>query len=408
MEKIISENIQEEDKKSTNQNEKKQQKLQKKRAIAENSNLLVDKKDINAALKKQIEFYFSDSNLYHDNYLYNLLHQSGKKYEVDSKIILNFSRIKQIFGSEYTDQTKQLEIIKNALAGSSVVNLSEDLKNFKRKQPFSRENYEKSNEVDKRSIYVENLPSTITHESLAAIFAKIGKIMHISLPKFSNSKLPKGFAFIEFCSSEIAEEAVKKLNGMIPAEFMDPEISHYVPSTGIFYNFIKNIGTVQALRVMPVSEWLSYKKEYKKIMKEIEELKNIAPHDSTSENPVKPESENKDFLVRIEGLQENTTKANIRIFVAHFAKCEYVDYKRGNSYAILRFSDKKEMNEFLEGCKNTEKVLTLGKTAIKATLLSPEEESEYKKQVEKSKQEFKEYLNEKRRKKKKYNDEEEY
>ena len=213
--------------------EKKKMNLQKKIAIAENSNLLADRKDITTAIKKQIEFYFSDSNLYHDTFLHELLLKSDNKLQVDSNIILNFSRIKQLFNDSF-DQDKQLAIIKDALADSPIVSLNEDGKKFERKKEFNREEYNRTTEIDKRTVYVENFPNTITHEHLAAIFAKIGKILHISLPRFTQSKKPKGFAFIEFDSIEISQRAIEKLNGMIPAEFMDPENRHYVESEGIW------------------------------------------------------------------------------------------------------------------------------------------------------------------------------
>jgi RNA recognition motif-containing protein len=49
-------------------------------------------------------------------------------------------------------------------------------------------------------IYVENFPDTIDHEQLARIFKRAGKVRHISVPKYKESKKPKGFAFIEFLS----------------------------------------------------------------------------------------------------------------------------------------------------------------------------------------------------------------
>lgn len=54
-------------------------------------------------------------------------------------------------------------------------------------------------------IYVERFPEEITHEELALIFRRVGHIKHVSMPKFKNSKLPKGFAFIQFNSPEEAQ-----------------------------------------------------------------------------------------------------------------------------------------------------------------------------------------------------------
>jgi len=47
-------------------------------------------------------------------------------------------------------------------------------------------------------IYIENFPEYINHEQLASIFKKAGHIKHVSIPKYQNSKLGKGFAFIEY------------------------------------------------------------------------------------------------------------------------------------------------------------------------------------------------------------------
>lgn len=69
----------------------------------------------------------------------------------------------------------------------------------RRKVPFKFENDEKvKDEIDNRMIYVENLPEDSTHEAIAEIFANAGKILHVSLPKFSESKQIKGFGFLEF------------------------------------------------------------------------------------------------------------------------------------------------------------------------------------------------------------------
>jgi len=34
-------------------------------------------------------------------------------------------------------------------------------------------------------IYVENFPNNLTHEKLASIFKRAGKIRHVSIPKFN-------------------------------------------------------------------------------------------------------------------------------------------------------------------------------------------------------------------------------
>jgi len=103
-------------------------------------------------------------------------------------------------------------------------------------------------------------------------------------------------------------------------------------------------------------------------------------------------------LVRLEGLPMNTTKPNVRIFVAHFAVPEYVDYKRGNSYAVIRFGSSDAANKFIEGCQNKDKVTTLGNPNVMANKLTKEEEDDYLILAEKHKQDFKNYKASKRKK----------
>ena len=150
-----------------------------------------------------------------------------------------------------------------------------------------------------------------------------------------------------------------------------------------------------ALKVMPVEEWVSYKKEFKNLMREIEELNGMVAEKETGKA-----AGGKGCLVKLEDVPENTTKANIRIFVSNFEKPEYVDYKRGNSYAVIRFASSAIADNFIQACLKKDKVLTLGKSEIKFKKLNLEEEDEYLLLAEKHKREFKEYCATKRKKKK--------
>ncbi|MDR3548363.1 MAG: la-related family protein [Candidatus Pacebacteria bacterium] len=388
--------------------EKFKQKQQKRRAIMENSNLLVDKKDLSAALQRQIEFYFSDSNLYHDAFLYSLLQQSPKRQEVDTSVILAFTRVRDLL-SETKEQTEKVERVKSALAKSSLVEMSEDMMKIRRKQLFNKDEYRKS-QVDRRTIYVENLPSAIVHESLAAIFAKIGRLLHVSLPKFAQSRKPKGFAFIEFEASllfrvNIGVECGEGQRGGAESQWGNSGRVHGCRKQALrparrYYNKKDDtwiqIGQVQALRVMSVEEWLTYKKEFKSLMKEIEDLNGLA---ATKEQSKTSEGDFRGCLVRLEEVPENTTKANVKIFVSNFVKPEYVDYKRGNPYAIVRFRTPELAENFIKAYQGKEKTVSLGKGEIRIRGLDKKEEEEYQLLVDKQKREFKDYCSSKKKKK---------
>lgn len=99
--------------------------------------------------------------------------------------------------------------------------------------------------MDDCMIYVEKFPDQINHEQLTSIFRRAGKIRHVSLPKFKNSKNHKGFAFIEYSTKEEAQKAIEMFNNTIANEFID--INHP--------QYINYEGGVKALRVISKNEW---------------------------------------------------------------------------------------------------------------------------------------------------------
>ncbi|MCK4651091.1 RNA-binding protein [Candidatus Babeliales bacterium] len=61
-------------------------------------------------------------------------------------------------------------------------------------------------------LYVGNLPSTATQESVEALFSQYGPIESVVLIKDRETGLFKGFGFVEFQSKEDANKALE-LNG---------------------------------------------------------------------------------------------------------------------------------------------------------------------------------------------------
>lgn len=71
-------------------------------------------------------------------------------------------------------------------------------------------------------VYVEKFPASVMdHEKLSSIFKRAGKIRHISMPKYKNSGLSKGFAFVEYSTVEEAQRSIEMFNNTIPQEFID-------------------------------------------------------------------------------------------------------------------------------------------------------------------------------------------
>ena len=61
-------------------------------------------------------------------------------------------------------------------------------------------------------LFVGNLPYDATEEELTHHFAQVGPVSRVFLPLDRDTGRPRGFAFIEFPSSEHAAEAIQRLN----------------------------------------------------------------------------------------------------------------------------------------------------------------------------------------------------
>lgn len=64
-----------------------------------------------------------------------------------------------------------------------------------------------------KKLFVGNLSYNMTDDQLQAIFAPFGTIVSANVVKDKFSGRSKGFAFVEYETDEIADEAMKALDG---------------------------------------------------------------------------------------------------------------------------------------------------------------------------------------------------
>jgi len=192
-------------------------------------------------------------------------------------------------------------------------------------------------------------------------------VLHVSMPKYTDSKISKGFAFIEFSNEKEAQEAVTKLDNLIPSEL-----------------FCENAkGKLSALKVMSKAKWLEFKEEFKRIKNEL--VKHMTGgHDNG--NQVHSESYiEKDFdiapgcIVKLHKLPLGIDKQTIKTAVSHFSSPKYVDYKKGSDTALVRFETSILAKSFID--KYMIKSFELNHKKINMELLQGEEETEYLQKV---------------------------
>ncbi|XP_011159639.2 la-related protein 7 [Solenopsis invicta] len=156
------------------------------------------KKALHALIRKQMEFYFSDSNLSKDRFLSKLLKENSY---IDLEVFTKCNKLQELTTDEHMITTNR---IAKALQGSTMLKVSEDGTKVCRVTPIqTKEN------VDQCTIYVQNLPPDADHEWLISVFSKYGTVDYVSIPRYKNNRKIKGFAFVEFDTPNHAQECLK-------------------------------------------------------------------------------------------------------------------------------------------------------------------------------------------------------
>ena len=154
-------------------------------------------------LSKQLDFYFGDPNLSKDKFFRDLIAKHPKGY-VELKALLGFHKVGQILNayniSKFEDR---LNCLRQAVTSSAILKICKQSLRVKRRIPFDTNILKDADfleDVNARTIYVENIPMYATPELVARVFIKYGHILLVNLPKEAEGKTKrnKGFGFIEF------------------------------------------------------------------------------------------------------------------------------------------------------------------------------------------------------------------
>jgi len=142
-------------------------------------------------LKKQLEFYFSNSNYPRDKFLRGVAAENDGFVPI--KVLTTFNRVKNL--------SQDLGFITAVLSSSDELEVHDG--KVKRKTAVP----EKDTSID-RSIYIKGLPLNnpgVTIESVSEFFSKFGEVLAIRLRRHKNKDF-KGSAYIEFKNEEDAKK----------------------------------------------------------------------------------------------------------------------------------------------------------------------------------------------------------
>ncbi|XP_039068588.1 la-related protein 6C-like [Hibiscus syriacus] len=171
-------------------------------------NVLTD--DLRQKIIKQVEYQFSDMSLIANESLSKQISKDPEGY-VPISFIASTNKIKSLITNH--------QLLAQALRSSLKLVVIDDGKKVRRKHPFTEKERE---QVQSRTVVVENLPEDHSHQNLDKIFNVVGSVKNIRIchPQESNSSHSKNdyflsnklHALVEYESTRIAEKAVEKLN----------------------------------------------------------------------------------------------------------------------------------------------------------------------------------------------------
>ncbi|GIL71586.1 hypothetical protein Vretimale_716 [Volvox reticuliferus] len=163
---------------------------------------------VKAKVLRQVEFYFSDSNLPKDKFLKEQMDADGY---VNLNVIVAFQRMRDMLKVPTNDPAAvppaTLATVADILDKSSTLQLDETRTKIKRKTPLADEN-EIARAVDARSIYARPFPMESTVDAITEFFSNYAPVNCVRMRRHMRSKGFKGSVFVEFASQEDAEKVL--------------------------------------------------------------------------------------------------------------------------------------------------------------------------------------------------------
>lgn len=194
--------------------------------------------DVLKSVATALRFYLSPGNLCHDKVLSRYLTQQ-KRIPIDT--FLTFNQIRSLCNDHPT-----VEVLKEGFKLMADVEVQGEYVALKC-EICTKDVEQWKEQAERATVYVDSLPEDWDREHLRRLFCQFGEILYISLPKFPETHIPKGFAFIQF-RSPLSAQASLSLHSTTPN------------------------GLLRPLTVLSKSAWQSFKPQFHSLQARIEVL----------------------------------------------------------------------------------------------------------------------------------------
>jgi lupus La protein len=296
---------------------------------------------------KQVEFYFSDSNLPGDKFMLPIVKANDGWFEIAT--LLKFNRLKKICDDNDT-------IVSALRQSESLLEVNEEGTKVRRTAPLP----ERMDRI-KAWIYAKGFPEDSTIETVTEFFEKVGKVGRVDLRRTRDQeKKFKGSVFVKFSS----EEEAQKVAAM---ELTAPN-------------------SEEKLEMMTKADWSAKKSEEIKAKKSGGASKKEEPASKKRKQETEKEAEpaeekveyTKDLIIQLTGCAEGSQREDIKeLLESADAKVAYVDFSRGDTDGYARLDTASALK-----AADTVAKLTEAKTEMKGVVptlkaLSGEEEEQY-------------------------------
>ncbi|CEO95281.1 La domain [Plasmodiophora brassicae] len=323
-----------------------------------------------ADIVRQVEFYFSDSNLRRDKFMKETLKQNDGSMPVS--VLLTFKKVQAM--------TSSVEAIANAIrSGSEALKVSEDGTAISRATPFSEESLDQA-DFDARTVYVNHVPMDATIDSLTETMSAFGKVNMVRIPKATDEGRPhRGFAFVEFADVASVAKAVealpkksaRKVESEEAQENEKPENAAEEQGETTPAEADKR-DDVKAMYALSHADW-------KKVDEKRKKERALKTQDAAQPEKV----HEKDRLVRITGDLSGAKREALHSLFTPIGDVKFVDFPPSSEFATIRFATAEIAKNVVE--KVSEGNVKFGENVLSAALLTEEEQEAYWKKVEEDK-----------------------